>query len=65
MRLLLFKKRPAGPKRGEKATSSVAPAIATIYKCFSDLFVNHDMRNKKSKPKSERVFSNPTPNPNR
>ena len=53
-----------GKRREKKATSSVAPAIATIYKSISDFPVNLEMRNKRSWPKSQRVFSNPKPNPN-
>ena len=44
-RLLFFNKRPAGPKKGEKATSSVAPAIATMKMGLRDLPLNHKRRN--------------------
>ena len=52
---------------GEKATSSVAPAIATMYECLGDLPFKHEMRNKEDCPNTElkkqgSFFSNPNPN---
>ena len=60
-RLLFFKKRPAGPKEGEKATSSVAPAIATMKMGLSDLPFDCERRNKAGRLSAERTLSNPNP----
>ncbi len=60
-RLLFFKKRPAGPKKGEKATSSVAPAIATMKMGLSDLPFDCERRNKGGGLSAERTVSNPNP----
>ena len=60
-RLLFFKKRPAGPKKGEKATSSVAPAIATMKMGLSDLPFDCERRNKGGWRIAERTVPNPNP----
>ena len=60
-RLLFFKKRPAGPKKGEKATSSVAPAIATMKMGLSDLPFDCERRNEGGWLSAERTVSNPNP----
>ncbi len=60
-RLLFFKKRPAGPKKREKATSSVAPAIATMKKGLSNLPFDCERRNKGGWLSAERTVSNPNP----
>ena len=60
-RLLFFKKRPAGPTKGEKATSSVAPAIATTKMGFSSLLFDCERRNKGGRLSAEQTVSNPNP----
>ncbi len=60
-RLLFFKKRPAGPKKGEKATSSVAPAIATMKMGLSDLPFDCERRNKGGRLSAKPTVSNPNP----
>ena len=60
--LLFFKKRPAGPKKGEKATSSVAPAIATMEIGMIDLPFAYERRNKGGWLSAERTVTNPNPN---
>ncbi len=60
-RLLFFKKRPAGPKKGEKATSSVAPAIAAMKIGLIDLPFNYERRNKRGWLSAERTVTNPNP----
>ena len=60
-RLLFFKKRPAGPKKGEKATSSVAPAVSTMKMSLSDLSFDCERRNQGGWLSAERTDSNPNP----
>ena len=60
-RLLFSNKRPAGPKKGEKATSSVAPAIATMKIDLSDFPFDYERRNKRGWLSAERTVSNPNP----
>ena len=61
-RLLFFKKRPAGPKKGEKATSLVAPAFASMNIGLIDLPFDYERRNKGGWLSAERTVTNPNPN---
>ncbi len=59
--LLFFKISPAGPNKGEKATSSVAPAFATLTMGLSNYPFDYERTNKGGWLDAEWTVSNPNP----